>query len=90
MADEYDENAIKSAAGYADLHALSEDDRIDVMAAHVRKTGQPCLVVTDDIPGKAERYQRKFRERHPDIVVLDETPKTGPTPGARAFRIGAQ
>lgn len=90
MTDRYTEDDVKRARGYADLHALPEDERIEVMASWVRVHGRPCLVVTDDIPGKAERYQRKFRERHPDIVVLDETPKRGPTPGARSFRIGSQ
>lgn len=79
----------RKPTGYADLHTLPEDERIDVMAAHVRKTGQQCLVVTDDDAGKAERYIRKFRERHIDIVVLDE-PMPGPTKGARSFRIAAQ
>lgn len=90
MSDRYTEDDVKKAAGYADLHNLTEDQRIDVMAAHVRKTGQPCLVVTDADAGKAERYIRKFRERHPDIAVLDDVPKIGPTTGARSFRIGAQ
>lgn len=75
--------------GYADLHKLPEDDRIDVMARHVRETGQTALVATDDIPGKAERYVRKLKERHPDIAILSEiTP--GPTKGCRSFKIGPQ
>lgn len=76
-------------SGYADLHTMSEDVRIDTMALHVRRTGQTALVVVDDYPGKAERYIRKFRERHPDIAILDEA-KVGPTDGARSFRIGTQ
>lgn len=72
--------------GYADLHTLSEDERIGVIGRSVMEQGMTVGVCVDDIAGKAERYARKLRERFPGIVILETT--KGPTKGVVTIRVG--
>jgi len=48
--------------GYADLADLPEDERIAVIAHHVRDHGLTVAVAVDNDPGKPERYTRKLRK----------------------------
>ena len=63
---------------YADLGDFDEDKRIDMIGRQVMsmKPGQIVLIVTDDEPGKPERYIEKLQAKYPGIVVLG----TGPGP----------
>ena len=72
--------------GFADLHKLPEDDRIRVIGDWVLANRKVALVPTDDEPGKAERYQRKLRERYPWLVIGAIMP--GPVDGCVSFRVG--
>lgn len=74
--------------GYADLHSFDEDQRIGIIGNHVLKTGATVAVLVDDVPGKAERYIRKMRERFPTIVMLEQF--AGPTQGVWTIKFGPQ
>lgn len=56
---------------YADLGDLKEDDRIEQIA-QVAKTGKVVGFVTDDEPGKADRYIAKLKARVPNLTVLQQ------------------
>jgi hypothetical protein len=73
------------AEAYADLAALPEDQRIRIIGDTVMKTRKTSAVVTDDEPGKAERYAQKLRDWFPGIVVSAALP--GPTRGAVTMRV---
>lgn len=79
---------MKKPSGFADLHELSEDQRIEVIGRTVVEMGKTVGVVVDDEPGKAERYIRKLRERFPGAVVLSQ--EKGPVAGAVTLKIGPQ
>lgn len=68
-----------------DLHRLSEDDRIRLVAAAI-KEGKTIGVLVDDVPGKPDRYLRKIRALVPDVQVIYRGP--GPTPGAYTLKLG--
>lgn len=74
--------------GFADLAALSEDERIDVIGRTVVELGKTVAVCVDSHPGKAARYIRKLRERFPMVVVLGQS--DGPLPGVVTIRVGPQ
>jgi hypothetical protein len=78
----------KKPEGYADLHALSEDERIGVIGHTVTAHGKTVAVCVDDQPAKVERYKRKLRERFPSVVILDTT--KGPVKGVVTIRVGPQ
>lgn len=62
---------------YYDLGDEEEDARIEKIG-NAAKGGGKIAFVTDDDPGKAERYIAKLKERFPGIVVLERHP--GPVP----------
>ncbi len=68
---------------YADLADLPEDERIR-LAAETAMRGNIVGVVTDDEPGKPERYIRKL-EAH-GVRVIDHSP--GPVKGSILIRVG--
>ncbi len=68
---------------YADLADLPEDERIR-LAAETAKHGHVVGVVTDDEPGKPERYVRKL-EAH-GVRVIDSGP--GPVKNTVLIRVG--
>jgi hypothetical protein len=78
----------KKPEGYADLHQLSEDDRIATIGHYVTEHGKAVAVCVDDVQAKVDRYVRKLRERFPGLVILDIT--KGPTAGVRTIRVGPQ
>lgn len=49
-----------------DIHKLPEDDRIKLMGELVM-TGETIWVLTDDEPGKIERYMQKIKHWFPAI-----------------------
>ena len=59
--------------GFADIADLSEDDRITAIGNRAM-TGEVVGFITDDEPGKAERYIRKLAKRFPKVVILDQKP----------------
>jgi len=79
---------MKKPEGFVDLHALSEDERIDMIGHAVTVHGKTVGVLIDDQPGKVERYRRKLRDRFPAAVVLDQT--SGPVEGVVTIRVGPQ
>lgn len=72
--------------GYADLHDLTEDNRIKVIGEAARKGNTIGVVLEKDEPKKIERYIKKVIERFPGIVVLKRI--DGPTPGTITVKFG--
>lgn len=70
---------------YADLHDLSEDDRIEQIGRQVMR-GQLVGVITDAVPGKPERYVRKMKKRFPRVRLVDQI--AGPTANTVLLRFG--
>ena len=68
---------------YADLADMPEDDRIRV-AADAAKAGHIVGVVTDDEPGKPERYIRKLEAQ--GVRIIDRA--RGPVKHSVMIRIG--
>jgi hypothetical protein len=60
---------------FRDVADLREDDRIDIIGQHVM-AGQSVGFVTDDEPGKMDRYLAKLKAKFPAIQV--EWRKDGP------------
>ncbi len=54
---------------FQDIADNSEDRRIDIIASHVER-GEIVAFVTDDDPGKPERYIRKLQLRVRDLEVV--------------------
>lgn len=61
-----------------------EDERIKIIAHHVRDHGKTVAVCVDDVPGKPERYARKLR-KHGCRVIQQVA---GPVSGAITLRVG--
>lgn len=70
---------------YADLADLPEDERIRIAAESAVANGAIVGLITDDEPGKPERYIEKLR-RYPQIRVIDRGP--GPVKNTVMIRIG--
>ena len=68
---------------FADLADLPEDERIR-LAAEAAARGNVVGVVTDDEPGKPERYIRKFEAR--GVRIIDRG--LGPVKNTVLIRIG--
>lgn len=68
---------------YVDLADMPEDERI-LVAADAAKAGHVVGVVTDDEPGKPERYIRKL-EAH-GVRIIDRA--KGPVKHCVTIRIG--
>jgi hypothetical protein len=77
--------AIKGAHGYSDLADLQEDDRIRVIGNRVMQLDITASVVTDDTPGKIERYMQKIAVWFPLTEVVEQG--TGPTDHAVYFKV---
>lgn len=72
--------------GYADLGDLSEDQRIQVAGRYAMEhPGKTIALVTDDIPGKPERYVAKIEEWFPLVKIVDRFP--GPVPNTTVIKI---
>lgn len=69
--------------GFADLHKLPEDKRIEVIAQALRKqwAKEPDYIVgiaVDDLPGKADRYAQKILAALPEAYeVMPRTTQKG-------------
>jgi hypothetical protein len=68
-----------------DLYNLAEDDRIELIAAEVRK-GKTVAVLLEFGIGKVERYIAKLAERHPDVMLISRT--RGPAPSIETVKFG--
>lgn len=71
---------------YADLHHLSEDDRIELIGRQVTDSNAICGVIVDDEVGKAGRYILKLKERFPQLKVFDVF--NGPFKGVITIKVG--
>jgi len=73
-----------SIVPFADITYLEEDKRITAIGqlASVKIVG----FITDDEPGKADRYIEKLQTRFPGLQVLSRT--NGPVPGTVTIKIG--
>lgn len=63
---------------FADLHSLSEDDRIDAIGRRAALGFVVGVVLERDEPEKIERYIRKVTDRFPSVTMLKRI--EGPTP----------
>lgn len=66
-------------ARYKDLGDFDEDERIRQIGEKAMKEKLVVGFVTEDEPGKAERYIQKLQERFPGIRVVDRG--SGPIQG---------
>lgn len=71
---------------YADLGDFEEDQRIGTIGLAAMAHGQTVAFVTDDDPGKADRYIRKLKERFPGISVIERF--NGPVAGTVTVKVG--
>jgi hypothetical protein len=71
---------------YVDLHAMSEDDRIDLIGRMVLEKSATigCFVDLDGVKG--DRYISKVKARFPSIVLKGRC--AGPTPGVETLKFG--
>jgi len=60
--------------GFADLADLPEDERIQIIAHHVRDHGLTVAVCVDDEPGKPERYAEKLTALGVRVLSQDKGP----------------
>jgi dihydroorotase len=70
---------------YADLHGMPEDERIKQMGRMVMLHGHTIACCVDNEPDKIERYKKKFNQRFPGIVIVNEF--KGPTRGAYTIKL---
>ncbi len=66
-----------SPTPYKDLYDLTEDERIQKLVFHLSK-GEVVAFLTDDVPGKADRYLDKIRAHLPQLEVIRRV--EGPVP----------
>lgn len=72
---------------YVDLHALSEDKRIEQIGIAAMVHGKVCGAIVDAKPtATAERYMTKLRLRYPGIVIHSHGP--GPVPDTILIKVG--
>lgn len=73
---------------FADIADFDEDHRIKIIGELVMKLepGRASAFITDDEPGKAERYIRKLKERFPGVQILQAL--KDPTSGTVLVKIG--
>lgn len=76
---------MQRAKFYQDLYELPEDDRIRLIGHWVEDHGENVTVLTDDIPGKRERYIEKLTSWFPGVEVVELG--TGPVDKCVSFRV---
>ena len=65
---------------YRDIADMEEDNRIaSIGLVALERPGKEIAFITDNEPGKAERYIEKLAQRFPSLVVVKRF--DGPTPG---------
>jgi hypothetical protein len=72
---------------YVDMHKLSEDERIKFIGTTVMQKRISTWCLTDDEPGKIERYRKKLSERFPLLVLGEETRRNFPVKGTGGFTV---
>ncbi|MCH8135388.1 MAG: hypothetical protein IIB77_05345 [Proteobacteria bacterium] len=70
---------------YADLHDLSEDERIKIMG-NVASEGKTIGVMVDDDPEKVARYISKMTSRYPCVRLIEQL--DSPIAGVVMLRFG--
>ena len=70
---------------FLDLYSMSEDERIAQIGLAVL-AGRTVAFVTDDEPGKAERYIEKLTARFPGLRVVSR--HAGPLAGTVGVKVG--
>lgn len=71
-------------AKYIDIADAEEDKRINLIGKAVTESRKTVAFMTDDIPGKAERYIKKLTERFPELEIMDTF--KGPVKGVVTIR----
>jgi hypothetical protein len=71
---------------YKDLGSQSEDDRIQEIGEHTMIGHKVCSFMTDNEPGKADRYITKLQERFPGIRIVERG--DGPIDGVVWVKVG--
>lgn len=64
---------------YKDLADYPEDERIQAIGEKTMRSKKTVMFVTDDEPGKAERYMEKLQKHFPGIRLVARG--TGPVKG---------
>ncbi len=71
---------------YEDLGDYDEDYRIDKIGRAAMDKKARVVFVTDDDPGKADRYIRKLTENFPGIRIISRG--SGPVPNCVYVTVG--
>ncbi len=71
--------------GYADLGDFDEDKRIEIIGKTVMRNHITASVIVEDHE-KADRYERKLKERFPAVAVLSR--HDGPIKGMVSLKVG--
>lgn len=71
---------------YKDIADEEEDERIRQIGEAAMAQRKIVGFITDDKPGKADRYIAKLRERYPGIHVFCQLP--GPVPETVFVKVG--
>jgi hypothetical protein len=69
---------------FIDMGDNKEDERIDAIGK-AAMLGNIVAFVTDDEPGKPERYIKKLKERFPSVQVIDQF--KGPVAGTVSVKV---
>lgn len=71
---------------YVDISKLPENQRIKAIGKLVTNTRQSAWCLTDDEPGKIERYKKKMTEWFPELK-LGEIKRAFPAEGCGGFTV---
>lgn len=78
------ENRFRPA--YADLHELSEDERIELIGHSVVDHGRTVGVIVETDDAKVKRYIEKIERLYPAAKVISHFP--GPVAGVTTIKVG--
>ena len=70
---------------YADLGDFDEDKRVQTIGEAVMKHQLAVAFITDDEPGKVERYIEKLKARFPGIQIVSIV--KGPIPNTVSVKV---
>lgn len=70
-----------------DLSKLSEDDRIRLIGNTVMNQRLSTWCLTDDVPGKVERYRAKLKDFFPMLILGEEIKRGFPAEGCAGFTV---
>lgn len=77
---------MKKETVFVDIAKLSEDERIELAGRMAMQERKSSWLLTDDVPGKPERYREKLRLRYP-LLRIGEIKRSFPVKGSAGFSV---